>query len=54
VSHESNERALAAYRHVILRSLGEVADRLRAVSNDAGQFTAQSAAASAAGRSFQI
>jgi NodT family efflux transporter outer membrane factor (OMF) lipoprotein len=42
------QSALAGYRQVILRSFGEVADRLQAMSNDADQFNAQSAAAQTA------
>jgi NodT family efflux transporter outer membrane factor (OMF) lipoprotein len=42
------QAALAGYRQVVLRSFGEVADRMQALSNDADQFHAQSAAADAA------
>jgi NodT family efflux transporter outer membrane factor (OMF) lipoprotein len=42
------QAALASYRQVVLRSFGEVADRMQALSNDADQFHAQSEAADAA------
>jgi NodT family efflux transporter outer membrane factor (OMF) lipoprotein len=42
------QAALASYRQVVLRSFGEVADRMQALSNDADQFHAQSEAAEAA------
>jgi len=39
------QASLAAYRQVILRSFGEVADGMQAVSNDAEQFNSQADAA---------
>ncbi|HEY4212496.1 MAG TPA: efflux transporter outer membrane subunit [Steroidobacteraceae bacterium] len=42
------QSALASYRQVVLRSFGEVADRMQALSNDADQFHAQREAAEAA------
>jgi NodT family efflux transporter outer membrane factor (OMF) lipoprotein len=48
------QSALAAYRQVILRSFGEVADRLQAISNDADQFKAQGAAAQAAAAALEL
>lgn len=48
------QSALAGYRQVILRSFGEVADRLQAISNDADQFNAQSAAAQAAAAAREL
>lgn len=48
------QAALASYRQVILKSFGEVADRLQAISNDADQFQAQSAAAQAAGAALEL
>jgi len=42
------QAALADYRQVILRSFGEVADGMQALSNDAEQFNSQTAAAQTA------
>ncbi len=42
------QASLADYRQVVLRSFGEVADRLQALSNDDDQFTSQAAAAQTA------
>jgi NodT family efflux transporter outer membrane factor (OMF) lipoprotein len=42
------QAALAGYRQVILRSFGEVADGLQALSNDDEQFNSQAAAAQTA------
>lgn len=42
------QAALADYRQVVLRSFGEVANRLQALSNDEDQFTSQTAAAQTA------
>jgi NodT family efflux transporter outer membrane factor (OMF) lipoprotein len=46
--------ALGAYRQVIVRSFGEVADGLQALANDADQFRAQSAAAQAASAALEL
>jgi NodT family efflux transporter outer membrane factor (OMF) lipoprotein len=42
------QASLADYRQVVLRSFGEVADRMQALSNDDDQFTTQTTAAQTA------
>ena len=46
--------ALSSYRQVVVRSFGEVADRLQALAIDADQFSAQSAATQAATAALQL
>jgi NodT family efflux transporter outer membrane factor (OMF) lipoprotein len=48
------QAALADYRQVVLRSFGEVADRLQALSNDDDQFTSQTVAAQTAATSRDL
>lgn len=48
------QAALADYRQVVLRSFGEVADRLQALSNDDDQFTSQTVAAQTAAASRDL
>ena len=48
------QASLADYRQVILRSFGEVADGMQALSNDAEQFNSQAAAAQTAAASRDL